>query len=243
MVRSPIIFAPVNDDLLFLTADQQIFLQRGQGFIGGELGTPISLFCIWRKDLDDDGWVSQHPLCLLSTTDRHIWMQVVVFSEFQPHITRVNDTQAVLWQSLVNQRGKASGEGRVGRAPTRHINKGFFQRDRRGWAQHENKAMPILIEAIGRVIKGEILLNGHVNRSIRKGCSVCYHGCATLSFHALLPVYHKVLRVVRLRWSERLRGAQRLRSTSRTASGLAAHAGGAGARRVGGAEWRPTGAL
>src|SRR5258708_18065381 len=125
-------------------------------------------------------------------------MQVVIFCEFQLHIRRVDNTRTVLWQSLVKQRGKASGEGCVGGTPILQVNRDELHIERRGWAQHENEAMPILIEAIGCVIKGEILLYGHINRSIGKGCFVSYHDRASLSFRAFPPVYHKVHRRVSL---------------------------------------------
>src|SRR5260370_14376488 len=188
MVRPPLIFAPVHNDLLFLTADEQVFLQRGQGFIVFELSTPISLFCVWRKDLNDDRRVSQHSLYLLGTTDRHIWMQVVISCEFQLHIRRVDNTRTVLWQSLVKQRGKASGEGCVGGTPACHVNRDVLHIERRGWAQHENEAMPILIEAIGCVIKGERLLYGHINRSISKARFFSDPHRAYLSFLPLAPL-------------------------------------------------------
>src|SRR5258708_10267014 len=99
MVRPPLIFAPVHNDLLFLTADEQVFLQRGQGFIGFELSTPISLFCVWRTSLNDDGRVSHHSLSLPGTTARLIWMQVVTFCAFQLPIRCVDKTRTVLWQT------------------------------------------------------------------------------------------------------------------------------------------------
>ncbi len=54
--------APVREDLLFLAAYEQVSLRRGQGFIGFEPGTSISLSCVGRKDPSDDRLLSRHPL-------------------------------------------------------------------------------------------------------------------------------------------------------------------------------------
>jgi hypothetical protein len=36
----------------------------------------------------------------------------------------------------------------VGGTPTYHVNRDMLHKERRGWAQHENKAVPILVKFI-----------------------------------------------------------------------------------------------
>ncbi len=121
--------APVREDLLSLAAYEQVSLRRGQGFIGFEPGTSISLSCVGRKYPSDDRLLGRHPLSARYDRLSRLNAGGDLPGSVSPEETAQGPPYGCPWST----KGARRAGGAPGRRPTSHVDKGVPRVDHSIW--------------------------------------------------------------------------------------------------------------